>query len=293
VVKLSGASLKRMPRRLLERWRMQRRRTTQRVPSIGVASGKGGTGKTFVTVNLGVVLARSLGKVQIFDTDLGLGNAHLHLGVKPEFHLNRFLEGRVELEDLLLESPYRVRLLPGGSGISRLAQLGTEELGLLSRAISRTLSDSQLLMIDSAAGISPQTLMFLQHTDYVLVVVTPSLPSLTDAYALIKCMILRRPRVRILVLVNRADNDEHALEAFSKLRDVSTRFLSFPVHYLGGVPEDRAVEPALVAKVPLVIRAPQSPAARGLRQAARRLARLLDDVDPGQAGFADSLRQSF
>ncbi|MFQ5505779.1 MAG: MinD/ParA family protein [Planctomycetota bacterium] len=289
-MKLSSTTISRFQRRILNRWKLQRS-SERRVPSVGIASGKGGTGKTFTTVNLAVLLAPSIGPVQIFDTDLGLGNAHLHLGLKPERHLDKFFEGKVGLDRLVLESPYEVSVLPGGSGISRLAQLGQAELRMLARSLPAILEDKSIQLIDSAAGISPQTLLFLQHTDLVLLVVTPHLASLTDAYALIKCLILRKSASRMLVLVNRADHEEQALEAFSRIRKVSCQFLSFPVHYLGCVPEDRAVQPALAAKVPVVIRSPHSSASRALGLAARKLKSLLmeSEEDWSGPGFAESL----
>ncbi|MEZ5989885.1 MAG: MinD/ParA family protein [Planctomycetota bacterium] len=254
-------------------------------PSLGVASGKGGTGKTFTSVNLAVHLARELGRVQVFDADLGLGNSHMLLGLRPERHVQHFLRGEVALDDLVLATPQGIDLLPGGSGLSRLSQLANEELRKLARGLATLPGNRGCMVVDSAAGISPQTMLFLRCCDLVLLVVHPELSSLTDAYALLKCLVLRRPAIRVLVLVNRVRDEAEGREAHGRIAEVADRFLRFPLHYLGSVPEDPVVRDALVAKVPLLIASPETPAARALREAGERLAAMLRGLEPSRHGF--------
>ena len=298
MVRFTDSGLPRIRGGLLERFRFERFRRRHRplgVPSIGVASGKGGTGKTFTTTNLAVLLAKRIGQVQIVDADLGLGNAHVHLGLRPLKNLQHYLDGEVSLDDLQLVSEHGVRLLPGGTGISRLSQLEGVELRRLSQDLVGTIGGSRAVFIDSAAGISPQALLFLRCTELVVLVVTPELPSLTDAYAVIKCLVLRQPECRFLVLVNRTDSRAQAREVFEKLSDVASRFLSIPLHYLGGVPEDRAVRASLGAKVPHVIRAPRSPASRALDKAARELTKCVSGIDLSgeRRDFTERLLEQF
>lgn len=296
-MKLTDARTGAGPRRLFDRIRFERFRRRHQpleMPSVGVASGKGGTGKTFVAVNLAVLLAREIGGVQMLDADLGLGNAHVHLGLRPMHNLQHYFDGDALLEDLLLGSCYGVRLLPGGSGISRLAQLDTGELRRLAHDMPSILTESNALIVDSGAGISPQTLLFLRCSDVVLLVVTPELTSLTDAYALIKCLVIRQPQSRFLVLVNRADEQDQGIEVFQRINDVASRFLSLPLHYLGAVPEDRAARASVAGKVPLVVRTPSSPAARALKSAASSLEDYLRDFrrQPRSSDFSQRLLQS-
>ncbi len=245
------------------------------IPTIGVASGKGGTGKTFCTVNLGVLLAGERERVTVLDADLGLGNAHLLLGLRPTKNLQDFLEERSGLRELLQVSKYGVDVLPGGSGISRLCQLEDVEMRRLARSLSGELPRARTLLVDSAAGISPQTLKFLIAADLVLLVVTPEVTSLTDAYAMIKCLHLRGMESRIAVLVNRADDEGQALEAMHRVQEVAKRFLDLHVEGCGWVPEDPAVRGALASRIPIVVRAPHAPASRGLRLCAQRLEEML------------------
>lgn len=237
-------------------------------------------------MNLALRLADSLGSVRILDADLGLGNSHLQLGVRPEGHIQHFLQGDKRLEDLVLESEYGVSLLPGGSGISRLSHLETGEIRRLGRGISNLNLSADALIVDSAAGISRQTLFFLRCCDFVVLVLQPELSSLTDAYALLKCLVLREQMVQVHVLINRVYEEEEGMETFEKLQDVASRFLHYPLHYLGAVPEDPLIRRALSQKTPILAYAPESPAARAMAEVGDRLLGRLADM-PQADGRAD------
>jgi flagellar biosynthesis protein FlhG len=247
-------------------------------PVVGIASGKGGTGKSMVTVNLGVLLGSQRAPVRILDADLGLGNAHLPLGLKPKRNLQYFFEGNGPLDDLLQRSRYGVDVLPGGSGLSRLAQLSPQEFRRFALGLDPVLEGASAVLVDSAAGISPQTLSFLLASDLVLIVTTPEITSLTDAYALIKCLSLRRPGRGVYLLVNHCDDAQQGRRAFEKIRDISGRFLGIHVSFLGAIPGDPAVRLALAARTPIVVRTPSSPAGRALRACARKLEEILGEI---------------
>ncbi|HHI80694.1 MAG TPA: MinD/ParA family protein [Planctomycetes bacterium] len=247
-------------------------------PVVGIASGKGGTGKSMVTVNLAVLLGCPRAPVRILDADLGLGNAHLPLGLKPERNLQYFFEGHGPLGDLLQRSPYGVDVLPGGSGLSRLAHLRAPDFRRFALGLDPVLEGAAAVLVDSAAGISPQTLSFLLASDLVLIVTTPEITSLTDAYALIKCLSLRRPGKGVYLLVNHCDDAQQGRRAYEKIRDISSRFLGIHVSFMGAVPGDPAVRLALAARIPIVVRTPSSPAARGLRNCARKLQEVLEEI---------------
>ena len=274
------------PLRIFDRLRGGANKGRKAVPSIGVASGKGGTGKTFTSVNLALRLASRMGSVQILDADLGLGNSHLQLGLRPEGHIQHFLQGDMRLEELVLESEYGVSLLPGGSGVSRLSHLEAGEIRRLGRGISNLELAADALVVDSAAGISRQTLLFLRCCDFVVLVLQPELSSLTDAYALLKCLILREHMVQVHVVVNRVYEEGEGLDTFEKLQDVASRFLHFPLHYLGAVPEDPVVRKALSQKTPILHYAPQSPAALAIAEIGDRLLACMEEL-PEAWGRAD------
>jgi flagellar biosynthesis protein FlhG len=289
-------TLSRGRRRVLERLGFDRRRRTvcqARPPSVGIASGKGGTGKTFMAVNLAVSLAKTLRPVQLLDADFGLGNAHLGLGVRPTRGLQDYLDDKAPLADIIVPTEHGVRLLPGGSGISQLSQLADSELRRLAIDLDELILPCRCLIVDAAAGITPQTLAFLAAVDILLLVVTPDVTSLTDAYALAKCLRAREAPIRLAVVVNRCDEPEQGAEAFGRMQDVSVRFLDMSLHYLGSVPEDRRVRTALAARQPLCLQASPSPAAVAVTQIAERLRPVLTALAdaPERAGFSQRLRE--
>ncbi len=291
-MRFAETRLQRSARKLLDRFRLDRLRprlSLRMFRSLGVASGKGGTGKTFVSVNLGILIARDRPGALLLDADLGLANAHLNLGLRPAHNLQDYFDNDVALADLVLSTRYGLRLLSGGSGISRLADLDARERRRLADDLPELVGAAAPLLVDSAAGISPQTLLFLLCTDIVVLVVTPELTSITDAYALIKCLSVRRPECRFGVVVNRTDDESQSHKVFARLSEVVQRFLRMPLHFLGGIPEDRAVRSALAAKVPLVVRAPRADAARGLRAVAAALETWVGELPQDPVGFAARL----
>lgn len=239
--------------------------------ALACASGKGGTGKSFVSANLATVFAARMGRCALMDADFGLGNGHLYLGLRPRLTLQHWFERRAQLEDLLLRSSFGVDLLPAGSGLPRLAELPREELVRLAQDLPRALDGQRTLIIDSAAGVSTQTLRIVGSADRILLVVTPDLSALTDGYALAKCLWLRDRDLAVDVVVNKATEDS-GKRAFDRLEDVAGRFLDLPLHYLGAVPMDAAAERALRKQRPLVLSEPDSPAALALTELADRLA---------------------
>ncbi|HMQ24339.1 MAG TPA: P-loop NTPase [Planctomycetota bacterium] len=239
--------------------------------TLACASGKGGTGKSFVAANLATAFAARLGRCAMMDADFGLGNSHLYLGVRPRQTLQHWFEQRTSLEELVLESSFGVDLLPAGSGVPRLAELPSEELVRLAKDLPRAVGHQKTLILDAAAGVSTQTLRIVGSADRILLVVTPDLSALTDGYALAKCLWLRDQDLVVDVVVNKATEDA-GKRAFDRLQDVAGRFLDLPLHYVGAIPFDAAAERALRKQRPLVLSEPDAPAALALVELADRIA---------------------
>lgn len=239
--------------------------------TLACASGKGGTGKSFVAANLATAFAARVGRCAMMDADFGLGNGHLYLGLRPRLTLQHWFERRATLEDLVLESSFGVDLIPAGSGLPRLAEMPSEELVRLATDLPRAIGQQKTLILDAAAGVSTQTLRIVGSADRILLVVTPDLSALTDGYALAKCLWLRDRDLVVDVVVNKSTEDA-GKRAFDRLEDVAGRFLDLPLHYLGSVPNDPAAERALRKQRPLVLSEPDSPAAIALVALADRIA---------------------
>jgi flagellar biosynthesis protein FlhG len=239
---------------------------------IAVASGKGGVGKTNVTANLAVGLARRGLRVCVLDADLGLANLDVLLGLAPELSLLHVLRGERSLTEVVVEGPGGIRIIPAASGVETLTALGpAERLRLLDEV--ETLDGSlDVLLVDTAAGISGNVLYFTAAAADILVVITPEPTALTDAYALVKVLAARYGRRDFLVAVNMAAGAADAAAAFTRLARVAERFLPVRLEYQGYIPYDDAVPRAVHRQLPVVLGAPHTPASLALLQLAQRLA---------------------
>jgi flagellar biosynthesis protein FlhG len=238
---------------------------------VAVASGKGGVGKTNVAANLAVALARLGQRVCVLDADLGLANLDVLLGLSPEASLLHVLRGERRLVDVMVEGPEGIRIIPAASGFQEMTALGAEERLRLIEEVDALDGTMDVLLIDTAAGISANVLYFAAAAAEVLLVITPEPTSLTDAYALVKVLSAQYGRSEFLVAVNMAAGAADAEAAFKRLARVSERFLRVRLEYQGYVPYDDAVSRAVRTQLPVVLSAPRTPASLALIELARRL----------------------
>ncbi|MFO0278234.1 MAG: AAA family ATPase [Planctomycetota bacterium] len=222
---------------------------------VAVASGKGGAGKTFLTANLAIALHRRGQRVVVVDCDFGLANAHLLLGVTPHHTLTHVLAGGLAVAEALEPTPFGPALVPGGSGVVSLTELGPHHMEALARALGQLAGSFDVVLIDCGAGLMPQTLAPVLAAQHVLVVANPEIASMTDAYALVKCVARQGAAGMLHLAVNRAPTDGHGLgyATFERLADVSRRFARREIHYLGEVPEDPAAAHRRHGQPPLVV----------------------------------------
>jgi len=256
--------------------------------SIAIASGKGGVGKTNVAVNLSVALARAGRSVMLFDADLGLANADLMLGLRPTRTLHDLIEGRAEaLDEILLEGPEGLLLVPSASGIGSMANLTpAEHLGLV-RAFSSYDKPLDVLVVDTAAGLHDSVTSFCRAVQQVLVVVCDEPASLTDAYALIKVLHQEHGIRRYRVICNMLRDPEAGRRLMQKLVSVCTHYLPDVVLDAAAfIPMDEKLRIAVQKRQPVVTLFPGSPAARAFTELARQMERwTTSDSDLGGIGF--------
>ena len=238
-----------------------------RATSICVASGKGGTGKSLVCASLGVLLSRR-GRTLVVDADLGVANAHILQDVSPAHTFVDVVEGRRSVADIVVEVGEHLHLLAGGSGFSRMAGLSTYELHLIATGLERLELGYDSLIVDSAAGIAGQTVAFAAASDVVLVVTTPDVTAMTDAYAFLKVLLRRRPLAEPLLVVNRASDGEEAMRTVRRIQSVSAKFLGRTPRWIGTLPEDRAAFRSTQRRRPVVSSEPDSPLAHALGELA-------------------------
>ncbi|MCB1664312.1 MAG: MinD/ParA family protein [Pseudomonadales bacterium] len=239
---------------------------------IAVSSGKGGVGKTNVSVNLAIALARKGHRICVFDADTSLANVNILLNLTPEFTLEHVLNGSKRIEDILLQGPGDITIVPAASGIAEFASLSVPQQKLLLQALTTLEQQFDYLIIDTAAGISENVTTFLQSTEHCVLIVTPEPTSLTDAFALMKVMRRRHCESRIHVLTNMVDNYLNSVDIYKRLSGAASRYLNADVDYLGYVPRDESLRLSVQKQVPVMIAYPGS-------QASYRFQALADSLE--------------
>jgi flagellar biosynthesis protein FlhG len=237
---------------------------------LAVTGGKGGVGKTSVSVNLALAMAQMGKSTLLLDADLGLANVDVLLGLYPEANLSHVLSGQVDLADIIIEGPGGLKILPAASGVSDLAALSPQAQSGLISAFSSLPFSLDLMVIDTAAGIDSSVMLFCQAAHEVVVVVCDEPASITDAYALIKVLSRERGVRRFQVLANRVRDQQQGRMLYHKLLAVCDKFLDVSLSYFGAVPEDGSAVRASRQQRALVDAFPSSPAARALQELARR-----------------------
>jgi flagellar biosynthesis protein FlhG len=238
------------------------------VQVIAVTGGKGGVGKTSVAVNLATALATTGRRVMLLDGDLGLANVDVFLGMSPRHTMAHVLSGERSLDEIIMESPHGVQVIPGASGVAELANLSAAGHLSLVQAFSGLSARVDVMIVDTSAGISHSVVQFSQAAQHVLLVVCDEPASMTDAYALVKVLSRNHNVTRFHVLANmvRAPGEGEIL--FEKLQRVTSKFLDVTLDYVGEIPEDPYLRRAIREQRPVVGAFPSSPSTRAFKKLA-------------------------
>jgi len=224
---------------------------------LAFASGKGGTGKSFLTTSVAIALHRAGRRVAVVDCDFGLANAHLLFGVNPRFSMQHLLDGAASVQEVLTPTPYGPGLIAGGSGVSSLAELDARHMQVVARGVHWLASTHDAVLLDCPAGLAPQAMIMVLAAQHVVIVTNPEIAALTDAYALIKCLARQPASPVVHLVVNRVTQPGLGIATFERLAEVSRRFAGCEIHYGGEVPEDQAVTHRRLGQPPLVVSHPE------------------------------------
>lgn len=296
----SGATETRPPiplpapvRRPLPRTQPQRPART-----IGIASGKGGVGKTNIAVNLSIAFAGRGLRVTLLDADLGTANADVLCGLNPAARLEHAMAGSSPggLRSICVDAPGGFRLVPGSAGVASVANMHEMERSQLVASLAELESEADLIVIDTGAGIAPGVTEFLHASDLAIVVATPEPTAIADAYALIKCLhtegrdgggVSALQDNRIALVVNQVVSQSEAAAVHSRISSVCDRFLGARLPLLGGVLRDHSVPESVIRRSPLLVSNPRSPAALNIQDTALKVLQHLGcpyRVDRGVGG---------
>ena len=214
-----------------------------------VTSGKGGVGKSNTAVNLAVWFRKMGKRVIIFDADFGLANVEVMFGTVPQYNLSDFIYGNMQISDIITEGPMGIGFISGGSGIVGLNNLSGEQVSNLVHSLSKLNELTDILIIDTGAGVSDSVLDFVLASPEVLLITTPEPSSLTDSYSLIKALYKNpkfiKSQTKIRVIANKVSTKEEGVAVYDKLNSVVSKFLHGNVDFLGIIPTDPALEKAV------------------------------------------------
>lgn len=227
---------------------------------IAVTSGKGGVGKTNLALGLAITLAKANYRVVLLDGDMGMANIDVALGLYTKYDLSHVVRGEKGLQEIILEGPAGLKIIPGGSGVEELANIDPSTLNSVFKEIMLLDQETDYLFIDTGAGISKQVMILLQAAEEILLVATPEPTSLTDAYGLIKVFHRHCGQGKIKVVINMAKSKEEGTLAAQRLNRAAQSFLGVNLEILGCVHYDPAISNSVKKHLPYVLASPSAQA---------------------------------
>ncbi len=242
---------------------------------ITVTSGKGGVGKSNTAINLAIQLKQLGQRVLILDADFGLANIEIMFGTVPKHNLSDLIYQGMNIKDVITTGPMDIGFISGGSGIAGMGNLNRDHLTYIIKNLAELDAMTDIIIVDTGAGISDAVLEFLVASGEILLVTTPEPTSITDSYSLLKAL-NRHPRFlrdmsRVKVITNRVDDEAEGRALYAKLNAVVNRYLKLPIEYLGSVPMDMQLAKAVMQQTPVSISNPKAKSAKAYEQIAATL----------------------
>ena len=238
---------------------------------IAISGGKGGVGKSTLTINLSVCLSRLNQRVMILDADLGLANIDVLLGLKAQRNLEDVYSGACELQDVALDGPDNIRIIPASSGTQSMVNLTSQQHAGLVHAFSDFADSIDTLVIDTAAGISDSVIQFIRAAQEALIVVCDEPSSLTDAYAMIKLLHRNHGIDEFRIIVNQTRSKKEGLELYQRLLNTANQFLDVQLRYEGDIPFDEALREAIKQQQAVTVKSPRSESGKAFKRLAERV----------------------
>ncbi|MFP4661025.1 MAG: MinD/ParA family protein [Halanaerobiales bacterium] len=265
------------------RQKVQQKENNTRI--IAIASGKGGVGKSNITVNMGLALQEMGKRVLLLDADLGMANLDILLGLTPRYNLSHVLKGKCKFEDAVLKGPDGIDILPGTSG-DDLVNISSMEVKRLIEASSHMESNYDIIIIDIGAGIHYSVTNFIMACDEAIIVLTPEPTAIMDAYSLIKFLANQKSKSKIGLLINQTSSQKEGDNVANRMQKVIKEYLKTDIEIMGYIPYDEYVRQSVKAQTPFIISYPRSKAVDALRDvAARMLDRVQEEESRGMKGF--------
>lgn len=264
---------------------------------ITVTSGKGGVGKSSISVNLALEFRKRGKRVVIFDADFGLANIEVMIGAIPKYNLADLIYKGKELKDIIVNGPMDIGFISGGSGISRMSNMSKDQVLYLVYKLRELENLADIIIIDTGAGISDTVLEFVSKSSEILLVATPEPTSITDSYALLKALNARKDfntkNSVVKVVANRVASKDEGDNLYNKLNVVVEKFLDINMEYLGMIPVDKNMSMAVMQQKPITLAFPNSQASKSIEQLASKLLDIKISEDDEQNGIAAMFAKMF
>ena len=251
---------------------------------ITVTSGKGGVGKSNVSVNLAIQMSRLGKRAVILDADFGLANIEVMLGMRPQYNLADMMFRGKDVKDIICTGPEDIGFISGGSGLREMTNLNKDQILSLVRTMYELDHYADVVIIDTGAGISDTVIELVASSSEVLLVATPEPTSITDAYALLKTLHrhdgFEAGSTSIKMIGNRIQSYEEGKELYLKLNTVVNKFLGMEMEYLGAIPYDECLPRAVMQQQPVSLAYPDAPSARAMLELAMVLEDEKKEIEP-------------
>lgn len=257
---------------------------------IAITGGKGGIGKSVITGNLAVALGKMGNSVLLIDADLGLSNLNILFNIKTTYHLGHLINNECDIEQVINKGPTGVDLISGGSGVELLANLSRASLSALIQGIVKSVGHYDYILIDTAAGMSPQVTHFAQIADSLFVVLCDEPHAFSDAYALIKCLHQQYHRHQFFIIPNRVDSAQKGQTVFNRLYHVAADFLGVSLNFAATIVNDDHVRQAVRRRAPINDLYPASPFVLDMYRLAKFIAtsQKVSNISLGIKAFSSS-----
>jgi len=252
-----------------------------------ITSGKGGVGKTNITVNLAVALSDMGYRVVVIDADLGLSNIDVMLGIMPKYTLLDVIKNEKSIIEILSKGPKNVKFISGGSGAEELVRLNANELEIFIKNIAMLDKIADIILIDTGAGITDSVLRFVMAANDVILVTTPEPTAMSDAYALIKAIGTRDDKKRINLIINKSESAIEAQTVTQKLNAVASKFLKIKLNFLGYLSNDPIVSKAVKQQNPFLITFPNSIASKNMIELSKKVVKNFEEKKQETTGIKE------
>src|SRR5574344_1439757 len=253
---------------------------------IAITSGKGGVGKTNLSVNMAIAYAQTGKKVILIDGDLGMANVNVLLNIVPKYNLMQVINHQKKMSEIILDTEFGIKFIAGANGFSKIANLTVEELDYFAKEFS-SLNNADIIIIDTGAGIANNVLPFVAAPDEVYVVTTPEPTAITDAYGIIKIItteIVNR-EINLKLLVNRVHSADEGKRISERIITIVGQFLGYKVDYIGFVYDDPVVQASVIRQKPFIVVNPTSKPSVCLKHIVGKIEKNEPEYNEGVANF--------